>query len=269
MNNTIQRIFKTSVWLLAINAIFLLLLLMKYVDFRYEYALYRSMFANNAVKGDEQQTFINLVALTNRIQTDRQEQVKGMSGMNPLKSRWFRSGDVQLLDATGACGNFSHVLAELCQSGGIESRIVQLYQHDHYGSHMITEAKVNGRWVVADGLFKMCFYNPDSSLASLDEIKANYSYYEKQFPMSYPYKDAYYRYRYSNWEKIPIFGSATYGILRLILGTNEAEVICLRSYFLNLHRAQFWLLIVLYIPIGFKTFQHLGYWLKSVFAKPV
>jgi hypothetical protein len=149
------------------------------------------MAANNAVKGDEAQTFKNLVTLTYRIQKARSENVKGMMGMNPLKSRLFRSGDMQLLDANGSCGNFSHVLAELCKTLGMPIRMVQLKQNGQYGSHIIIEAKVNGKWAAADCLYKIYFLNPDSSLASIEDVRSNVGKYATQFPSNYPYVDAY------------------------------------------------------------------------------
>jgi hypothetical protein len=263
-DNKIQKIFKPSTWLLAINAVMFILLFLKYIDYRYEFAVYRSMYSSNAVKENGKQTFINLVSLTFKIQTDRREQVKGLQGMSPFKSRWFRSGDMQLLDASGACGNFSHVLAELLQTGGYEVRIAQLFQSDHFGSHMVTEAKIDGKWVVADGLFKICFYNPDSSLASLSDIGNNYQYFEKQFPYQYPYKDAYLKYRYTNWDKIPIIFPALQQAFTLIMGEEWTNQLCLRSYFLNLHEAQFWILVLLYIPLLLKTIQHFYWFTKGL-----
>jgi hypothetical protein len=100
-----------------------------------------------------------LVELTYKIQIDRLAQVKNFQGMNPFKSRWLRSDDLQLLDANGSCGNFSHVLAELCQSAGFPVRMVQLKQNGLFGSHIIIEAYIDSTngWAVADGLFKSYF----------------------------------------------------------------------------------------------------------------
>jgi hypothetical protein len=146
LNKEIVRVFRPSIWLLALNAVFFVLLFLKFIDYRYEYAVYRSLYnSNKAENGNQLQTFKNLVALTNLIQNRKVEQYKNLQGMVPLKTRLFRSGDMQLLDGTGACGNYAHVLAELCITAGMEARIAQLTHNGKYGSHMITEAKVNGR----------------------------------------------------------------------------------------------------------------------------
>jgi len=146
-----QRFNKTRITLLIVlNFLILLLLFIKYIDYRYEYAVYRSLVTSNLDRKSEVNTFKNLVSLTYRIQTDRRYYMRDMYGMFPFKSRWFRSGDIQLLDATGTCGNFSHVLAELCQAAGYPVRMVQLKYGSGFGGHNIVEVFVGGRWVAAD-----------------------------------------------------------------------------------------------------------------------
>ena len=224
------------------------------------------MASNNKVEGDEAQTFKNLVALTYRIQAARSANVKGMQGMNPIKSRLFRSGDMQLLDATGACGNFSHVLSEFCSSMDIPVRLVQLWQYDHYGAHIIIEAYINGKWSTADCLFKTIIYNPDSTFASMEEIQKNPSIYANQFPPNYPYADAYSKFRYTNWDKIPVIMPLLKGVLTLIKGEEWTNTFSMRVYFLNLHKAQFFFLLLLYIPIFFYSLKHVYLFVRNSFG---
>jgi hypothetical protein len=236
-----KKVFRPSAWLLAFNLVFWVLLFLKYIDYRYEYALYRTMAVNNSIQGDEVQTFKNLVQLTFRIQKARRENVKEMQGMTPLKARLFRSGDMQLLDASGACGNFSHVLAELFKTLGMPVRMVQLEQNVEFGSHIVIEAKVNNKWAAADGLYKLYFLKPDSSLASMEDVRNNISYCSRQFPVGYPYADAYNDFRYTNWDKIPVLMPLLRGVLSLVKGKEYLETFSLCSYLLNLHRAHFFL----------------------------
>ena len=240
------------------------MLFQKYIDYRYEYALYRTMASNNKVEGDEAQTFKNLVALTYRIQAARSANVRGMMGMNPLKGRLFRSGDMQLLDANGACGNFSHVLAEFCQAAGIEVRMVQLRFNGTYGGHNIIEAKVNNNWVVADCLFKTIIYNPDSSFASMTDVQKKPAAFVNQFPPYYPYLSAYKEFRYTNWDKIPLLMPMLKSILTLVKGPEWTNTLSLRVYFLNLHKAQFFFLLLLYIPLFFYSLKHVYLFVRNV-----
>lgn len=262
-----KRIFKISAWLLAFNISFWIMLFQKYIDYRYEYTLFRTMAVINSVKGDEAQTFKNLVALTYRIQSARAANVQGMQGMNPIKSRLFRSGDMQLLDANGSCGNFSHVLAEFCAAIEIPVRLVQLKQNNNFGSHIIIEAKINGKWAVADCLFKTILYKSDSSLASMEDVQKNPEIFSNQFPVNYPYKDAYLDYRYTNWYKVPVVMHLLKRVITLVKGPSWTNTFSMRVYFLNLHKAQFFFLLFLYLPIFLYTSWYLYcYFFKNNFV---
>lgn len=263
MNAQFKKIFRPFAWLLVLNIVFGLLLFLKYIDYRYEYALFHTMARNNAVIGDETKTFKNLVELTYRIQKARSENVKGLQGMTPLKAFLFRSGDMQLLDATGSCGNFSHVLAEFCRTLGMPVRIVQLKLNGIYGAHIVVEAKVNGKWAAADCLFKMYFVKPDSSLASMEEVRKGVGDFSDQFPPNYPYADAYADFRYTNWDKIPVIMPAFKWLLTQIKGEEFVANFSLRIYFLNLHKAQFFILLLLYIPVFMATIYHLFLFIKN------
>jgi hypothetical protein len=243
-NKNINTFLLVIVNILILGAIFF-----KFVDYRYEDAIYRSLVTANWVKNDQEQTFKNLLNLTHTIQTDRREYINELYGMNPFKSRWMRSGDIQLLDANGSCGNFSHVLAELCLHADMDVRIVQLKHQGLFGGHNIVEVLVNNKWVAADGLWKMYFINSDSTLASLEDIRANLDFFAKQIPTDYPYMNAYLEYHYTNWDKIPFLMPAIYNGLKLILGEKRTNEISLRVYFLNLHKAHFYFLWILYPPI--------------------
>ena len=81
-----KKVFRPSAWLLAFNLVFWVLLFLKYIDYRYEYALYRTMAVNNSIQGDEVQTFKNLVQLTFRIQKARRENAESSGGFFSKKT---------------------------------------------------------------------------------------------------------------------------------------------------------------------------------------
>jgi hypothetical protein len=264
-----QKILKPSYWIFGLNLIFPILIFIKYIDFNYEDAVYRSLFTSNLVSGDSMQgetkTFKNLLNLTFKIQSDLVGYMNNMWGRRPFKYKWLRSGDTQLLDATGSCGSFSHVLAELCQAGGYPVKMVQLKYKGQFGGHNIIEAFVDNKWVAADGLFKIVLYNSDSSLASLEDIQKKHKIYINQFPVDYPYVDAFTDYRYTNWDKIPIIMPAIKVGLSLLFGNEFVNKLSLRVYFLNLHKSHFYILIFLYFFIFIFSIKHLYFFIKYNF----
>ncbi|NDA63374.1 MAG: hypothetical protein EBX50_15240 [Chitinophagia bacterium] len=217
-----------------------------YLDYRYEKELYESMAQRfKDPQGNNRKTFENLVQGTFDIQFYLAKKIALTEDeISPIFL--FRSGDKQLLDGIGACGNYSHVLAELCQAAGFESRIVQLMRNYQFGSHIIVEAKVDGRWAAADALYKIIYYNQDSSLASLEQVQAQ-GLNLTQIPKGYPYSSDYSNYRYTNWQKIPFLMPMLRRFLVAIKGDAWVSTLCLRSYFLNFHQFNLVVFSIMYV----------------------
>ena len=234
---------------LVLNPLFLFLIAQKYIDYRYEEAIYVTIVSRNKVVNDDLATLKNLVQTTFDLTERRREYIGDMDGMNPLKIRLYRSGDVQLLDGRGSCGNTAHILAELCQTAGFPVRIVQLSTDGRYGSHIIVESFVCGNWIAADALFRMLYLNPDSTYASMEDLRSKPDYFLKALPADYPYKNSFREYRYTNWEKIPILMPALRKVLVAVKGEEWTSELSLRSFFLNMHRSIFYFLIICYIPV--------------------
>jgi hypothetical protein len=117
---------------------------------------------------------------------------------------------------------------------------------------------VNG-WATADGLFKKYFFNADSTLASMKDMQAATPFLINQFPENYPYANAYTEFRYTNWDKIPVLMPALYKVLCWTLGKEETDKLSLRVYFLNLHKAHFYILAFIYCFVFAYTLKHLYY----------
>ena len=93
-----------------------------------------------------------------------------------LRDTIFRSSDIDLIDARGACGSYSHVLARLLQVANIEARIGQMKCGKIWGCHIVVEAKINGKFVALDATHNLAFRKENGSLASFEEIGRNWDY---------------------------------------------------------------------------------------------
>lgn len=235
--------------LLFCNLIIIVLIFLKYLDYKYEYALYKALAENYSVKGDQLQTFTNFVNLTHDLQTRTQYNVRSWNGKKPLKAHLFRSGDMQLLDAYGDCGSYAHVLAELCKTANLPVRIVQLNKDGQHSVHILIEVKINAKWGATDPMFKTILKNPDSTLASMEDIKNNLEYFSEQFPIKYPYLSFFKNYSYTNWSKVPVFMPLFKDLLAFTKGKEYANAFSIRVYFLNIHQIHYYTLLIIFIPL--------------------
>jgi hypothetical protein len=172
-----------------------------------------------------------------------------------IKTDFFHPATVDLMTANGACGSYSFVLARILQNYHFPVRIDQMKANGNYASHNIIEVNVNGKWIVLDPLYDLCFVRPGGGLASFDNVKANWPYYSPQLPKGY---DTSYRYedvRYTNWEKIPVIMPAFKKILDLILGKKKSDTISLRVHFLRMYDLYFYITLFLFIPIAILTIR--------------
>lgn len=130
----------------------------------------------------------------------------GSEELGGFKTDIFHPATIDLMTTKGACGSYSLVLARILQNYHYPVRIAQMKAHGKYGSHNVIEANINTRWIVLDPLFNTYFVKPSGTvLASFDDVKNNWGYYQKQLPKGY---DSSYRYedaRYTNWSKIPLY----------------------------------------------------------------
>lgn len=258
IQNISRVVFRKSLIIAFLHGFFVAFLIGKYQEYRYEEALYRSIVEVNKVQGNDRQTFINLVNTTFDIQFYRSNNLN-LSRLPSYKGSWLRSGDVQLLDGVGACGNYAHILAELCQVAGFESRIVQLSRGNIQGSHIVVEANIQGRWAAVDALYKIIYYNKDSSFASLDEVRNNRFSYSDQVPADYPYRADYQKYTYTNWNKIPVLMPLIRRVLVVVMGEERVAQLSLRTYFLNAHKSIFYFSLFAYFIFSIFTFWALSY----------
>jgi hypothetical protein len=160
-----------------------------------------------------------------------------------------------LMTTSGACGSYSLVLARVLDDYGYPVRIAQMKANGVFAAHNLVEVKTDKGWVVLDPSYDIYFIRPDNKMASFADIRNNWNYYIPQLPEEYNRAYRYEDVRYSNWGKIPLLLPVVKELLNLIIGTEKANTISLRTYFLKAYRIWFYLAMLLYIPIIILTFR--------------
>lgn len=202
----------------------------------YDDGLYDQIMALTIESGmDEEQKVFALMHKTNQLLKPRSELFGGGEYIN-WRDTFFRSGDMQLIDAKGSCGSHTHVLARLLQRAGIEIRIAQMKCGDIWGAHILLEAKVDGKWAILDPFYDLSFRKEDGRLASFQEVKGNWDYFKSQVPANYNPLYTYEDVRYTNWTKVPVLMPTIKSVLRWFMGS-EVENLSIRSLVLNLYKA--------------------------------
>jgi len=160
-----------------------------------------------------------------------------------------------LMTTQGACGSYSQVLARIIKIYHYPVRIAQMKAQGIYGAHNIVEAYNGNNWVVLDPTFDVSFVRPDARLASFADVQNNWTYYSRQVPKDYNPDYRYEDVRYANWTKIPVVFPAIKGVLNLIMGTEKANQVCIRTLFMNTYAVWFYTTLLLFIPIFLMTFR--------------
>jgi hypothetical protein len=171
------------------------------------------------------------------------------------ESTIFHSTAIDLMTTQGACGSYSQVLARILETYHYPVRIAQMKANGIYGAHNIVEVDNGRNWTVLDPTFNLYFVRPDSRLASFADVQNNWPYYSKQVPRGYNFDYHYEDVRYANWSKIPVLSPAIKGLLNLGMGAERANVLCLRTFFLNTYSVYYYLILLLYIPIFLMTLR--------------
>jgi hypothetical protein len=118
-----------------------------------------------------------------------------------------------------------------------------------YGGHILLEVYLPSfqKWVVMDPVFLLVFKNQKGEWASFTEVHENWDNYKKQIYYTYNHNYNYAAIRYTNWNKVPVFGSLLYKALVLLRGEEIANTISLRPYLLDHYRYYKWVLILVYV----------------------
>jgi hypothetical protein len=236
-----------------LNGIFFASFFFLFINSQYENELYekiaKKVKTESIKKGlTQQQTVVAAMNMTYSLQHNRLLVFDNEKYFS-FKSKYMRSSDLDLMDAIGACGSHAMVLARLLKNMGFIVRVGQMKVKGIYGGHIIMEVMVNGKWIVLDPTFNVCFKETDTSYASAIDVKRNWAKYQQQLPVEYVGDYRYEDIRYTNWDKIPIAGNMAKNILIIWKGKNWTQNFSLRSYILNMYNLYMLFLFILYIPI--------------------
>lgn len=152
-------------------------------------------------------------------------------GRPSFRTTWLRSIDMELVEARGSCGSYTHVLARLLDNAGIQHRIFQIYcpTSGIYGCHIALEAKINGAWRSVDPLFNVVLP------VSARQAGQDWEKYRDLFPADYNPEYRYADLRYTNWDKIPVIMPSIKSLLDWI-APEFGSTLSVRSYVINVYR---------------------------------
>jgi len=214
----------------------------------YEDGIYQQIVESSIKSEDSDETkALKLLEVTHKFLKPRLELFDGKKRIN-LRDTIFRSSDIELIDARGACGSYAHVLARLLQMADIEVRIGQMKCGDIWGCHIVVEAKIDNRFVALDATHNLAFRKENGSLASFEEIGQNWDYFKMQTPDDYYSEYDYEDFRYTNWQKIPVIMPILRSVIKLVIG-ERIETLSIRSWVLNTYKAYMIALTGLYVVL--------------------
>lgn len=167
----------------------------------------------------------------------------------------FRSTAVDLNTTDGACGSYAEVLARVIRDYDYPVRIAQMMVNGKYGAHIVVEAYDGNHWVALDPSYNVYYIRPDGHLASIADIRGNWSYYRHQTPPDYVPAYQYENVRYTNWSKIPILMPALKKVLTGIIGSEKTNHLSLRVLFLRVYDIYFYIILVLEIALLLGTIR--------------
>jgi len=190
--------------------------------------------------------FVAAMRMTHTLEFNRQ-QIFGGKKLNGLKATFFRPATIDLMTGDGACGSYSTVLARILKAGGYQVRIAHMSVNNHPAGHMVVEAKKRSNWIVLDPLLQQYFKKPDGGLASFKDVQENWAYYQLQTRSNYVPDYKYESVRYTNWDKIPLFGNFIQSSLGIVIGKERTNDLAVRSYILRKYQFLYLLSLTVFI----------------------
>ena len=152
-----------------------------------------------------------------------------------------------LAAACGECGAYAGILARTAQLAGWEVRLVQILDPNETCLHVANELRTTDGWMFVDAMFEVVG-QPASGSGVLDAPAL--AVHWREHPEEATEEYARYgwipeRYRYTNWQAIPLVLPAVRKVLETVKGTRWVDGVSLRTYSLNMHRVRMWLALTI------------------------
>jgi hypothetical protein len=155
------------------------------------------------------------------------------------------------INGDGDCGVYSKILSRLLIRAGIKVRLGQMKCDNIWACHIIVEAKINNKWIIADPTYNVIFKNRNNQMTEFNEIKNNFEYFRSQVPSNYNLEYDYDDMRYTNWEKMPIITVSAAKIISFLKPNTKYHDISLKIYLLNIYKVYLVGLIIIYCLLIF------------------
>lgn len=261
--NPIRRIVKSNYWfirkgkpiLFFLNGFLVGLLLYFYIEKQYEHKLFASLAGYVQVNSsatdnipDEDSLFINCLNLVHSLGENRLA-IFSSNNVGGIKGKIIQPVSVDLMTAQGACGSHSYILARLLEEMNKKTRIPQMTVEGQNAGHIIVEVKASYGWVVLDPLSGTFFRKDDGHLASFDDVKNDWEFYQQQVPTGYNMSYRYEGVRYTNWDKIPVVMPLIKNILYWTMGKEKTDSYSLRSLGLKKYNLLFNITLGAYVIV--------------------
>lgn len=211
--------------------------------------LQQNSYPNASVKQDS--LLAKSVHLVHQLGVDRLA-IFSSNPVEGIKAGLFQPVSVDLMTSQGACGSHAYVLGRLLREMDFDVRFPQMTVKDQAAGHILLEVNTPHGWVVLDAVSDVYFKRSDNNLASFDDVKNNWTYYQQQVPSSYNMTYRYEGVRYTNWDKIPVVMPLIKNVMYWTVGKKKTDGYSLRSLVLNKYSflfniaAAFYLVIVLF-----------------------
>ena len=128
-------------------------------------------------------------------------------------------------DYRGACDSHSRVVLAMLRASGVPSRPLEHQDRAGRSIHTVVEARIAGRWVVADPLYGIVFRRRDGSLATASDLRQDRALFLSQVEHVRGYDVQRYDFDpagHINWDKIPVVLPAVHAAL--VAGLGKARV---------------------------------------------
>jgi len=129
---------------------------------------------------------------------------------------------------TGSCGSYSRVVVALLSQVDIPARVMILRDENDRSLHAVVNARIDGRWRVADPLYGIVFTKPDGGLATADDLRKDRDLFlaNANRNPSYPIDVfTYDNFALMNWRKIPVVLPAVREVLAAAIGEQRTASI--------------------------------------------
>jgi hypothetical protein len=124
-------------------------------------------------------------------------------------------------DYRGSCGSHVRVVVAMLQASGVRCHHLQILDAAGQPTHSVVQARIEGRWVVADALYGIVFRRRDGALASVEDLVADHPNFLAQVQGVRGYDTVHYDFKHVtsfNWKKIPVILPTIHWALERALG---------------------------------------------------